>query len=333
MNTHTAPSLPMLQVKNLRTAFCREGEKRASLVAVDGLSFSIKAGECLGIVGESGCGKSVTAMSILKLLPQPSGQILSGEVLFEGRDLLNMKPRELRKIRGGEIAMIFQDPMQALNPVQSIGEQIMEALALHQNLHGRAARAEAIELLRRVQIPSPEQRIDDYPHQLSGGIRQRVLIAQALAGKPKLIIADEPTTALDVTVQQQILQLLCEQQCCATLLITHDLGVVAQHCDRVLVMYAGRMLESAPVEQLFQNPQHAYTKALLQSMPRGQKKRKTLLYSIPGQVCSIENFVEGCRFCQRLGVECEQLLQRPEIKEIEPLHFVSKCPRCCPDEA
>ncbi len=325
---NTEDKSPLLQVKELRTAFQSDSKP---LVAVDGLSFDIKAGECLGIVGESGCGKSVTAMSILRLLPQPAGQILGGEVLFDGKDLLQLPTKELRRIRGGEIAMIFQDPMQALNPVHSVGEQIMEVLDLHQNLRGYAAKEESIELLRRVHIPSPEQRFYDYPHQLSGGMRQRVLIAQALAGKPKLIIADEPTTALDVTVQQQILHLLREQKDTATLLITHDLGLIAQHCDRVLVMYAGRMVESAPVEQLFANPAHAYTKALLQSVPRGQKLRKSLLYSIPGQVCAIEDFVEGCRFCQRVGVQCEQLTKRPEIEEIATNHFVSKCHRCCSD--
>lgn len=328
MNPVDTNSPPLLEVKNLRTAF-QCGKKQ--LVAVDGISFELAAGKCLGIVGESGCGKSVTAMSLLRLLPQPAGKIIGGEVLFEGHDLLPMGDAELRSVRGGGIAMIFQDPMQALNPVQCIGEQIVEVLKLHQNLHGEEAKEEAIELLRRVHIPSPVQRFKDYPHQLSGGMRQRVLIAQALAGKPKLIIADEPTTALDVTVQQQILDLLRGQKDTATLLITHDLGVIAQNCDHVLVMYAGRMVEYAPVEQLFAQPSHAYTKALLKSMPRGQKVRKSLLYSIPGQVCDIENFVEGCRFCQRVGVQCEQLTERPEIKEIAPFHFVSKCPRCCPE--
>lgn len=330
MNPDMTPPPSLLEVKNLRSAFQVGKQQR---IAVDDISFELKAGECLGIVGESGCGKSVTAMSILRLLPQPAGKIIAGQILFEGRDICQMKDRELRQIRGGEIAMIFQDPMQALNPVHRVGEQIMEVLALHQNMHGQEAREEAIELMRRVHIPSPVQRFHDYPHQLSGGMRQRVLIAQALAGKPKLIIADEPTTALDVTVQQQILHLLCQQEDTATLLITHDLGVVAQHCDRVMVMYAGRMVEMAPVEQLFAQPAHAYTKALLQSMPRGQQERKSPLYSIPGQVCAIENFVDGCRFCQRVGVQCEQLTEAPKIEEIAPLHFVSKCPRCCPDEA
>ncbi len=329
MSSETSKPAPLLEVKHLRTAFQVDKQQ---LVAVDDISFEIKAGECLGIVGESGCGKSVTAMSILRLLPQPAGTIIGGEILYQGRDIRQMADRELRHIRGGEIAMIFQDPMQALNPVHRVGEQIMEVLALHQNLHGQQAREEAIELMRRVNIPSPVQRFEDYPHQLSGGMRQRILIAQALAGKPKLIIADEPTTALDVTVQQQILKLLREQEGTATLLITHDLGVIAQHCDRVMVMYAGRMVESAPVEQLFTKPAHDYTKALLKSMPRGQKLRKSLLYSIPGQVCAIEDFVEGCRFCQRVGVQCEQLTKAPKIEEIEPLHFVSKCPRCCPDD-
>ncbi len=326
MSTEDTAISTLLEVKELRTAFQIGKSQR---VAVDGISFDIKAGECLGIVGESGCGKSVTAMSILRLLPQHAGKIIGGKILFQGRDISQMKEKELRHIRGGEIAMIFQDPMQALNPTHRVGEQIMEVLALHQNLQGQAAKEEAIELMRRVHIPSPVQRFDDYPHQLSGGMRQRILIAQALAGKPKLIIADEPTTALDVTVQQQILKLLCEQKDTATLLITHDLGVIAQHCDRVLVMYAGRMVESAPVEQLFAKPAHAYTKALLQSMPRGGGTRKSLLYSIPGQVCAIEDFVEGCRFCQRVGVQCEQLTKAPQIEEIAPLHFVSKCPRCC----
>ncbi len=319
---------PLLHVRHLTTAFDTEDGQAC---AVDDVSFSIPKGQCVGIVGESGCGKSVTAMSLVRLLPRPSGRILNGEVLFHGEDILKMRPRRLREIRGGRIGVIFQEPMNALNPVHTIGDQIAETLMLHRGLSGSAAWHEAINLLSYVRIPSPEVRAGEYPMSLSGGMRQRVVIAMALACRPELIIADEPTTALDVTVQQQILELIREMRRdmgASVLLITHDLGVVAQHCDRVLVMYAGRLVESAPVRELFSNPRHAYTKALLASMPRLEYARKTQLPTIPGRVPALRDYVVGCRFCQRMGVDAATLTKRPPMLEVAPGHLVEACPRC-----
>ncbi len=324
---------PLLEVRNLSVAF--ESDDGLLLRAVDDVSFSVRRGECVGIVGESGCGKSVTAMSLVRLLPKPAGHILSGEVLFEGEDVLSMSPHRLHELRGGRIGIIFQEPMQALNPVHTVGRQIAESLMLHRGLTADAAWVEAVNLLRLVHIPNPDIRAMDYPHSLSGGMRQRIVIAIALACRPQLIIADEPTTALDVTVQQQILNLLRELRqdlTASSLLITHDLGVIAQNCDRVLVMYAGRIVESAPVTELFVNPRHAYTKALLASMPRRNYERKSLLPTIPGNVASIRNYVSGCRFCQRLGVPAAKLVNRPPLVEIAPNHWVENCPRCAQEE-
>ncbi len=318
----------LLEVKNLSVAF--ETERGLSR-AVDDISFFIPRGKCVGIVGESGCGKSVTAMSLMRLLPQPYGRIVSGEILFNGENVLTMTADKLRDLRGGHVGFIFQEPMSALNPVHTIGDQIAETLILHRDLSPEAAWVEAIHLLNRVRIPSAELCANQYPGSLSGGMRQRVVIAMALACRPELIIADEPTTALDVTVQQQILALLRELHediGASSLLITHDLGVIAQHCDRVLVMYAGRIVESAPVEELFANPRHAYTKALLAAMPRRDYVRKTLLPAIPGHVASIRHQVTGCRFCQRMGIPVEELTERPPMVEIAPDHRIEACPRC-----
>ena len=301
-------SEPLLEIKNLVTGFETES---GLLKAVDGVSFTVPKGTCVGIVGESGCGKSVTAMSIVRLLPQPMGKILDGQILFKGRDLVQAKETDMHGIRGRHIGVIFQEPMTALNP--------------------REARDAAIQLLQRVRIPAPEQRVDEFPHQLSGGMRQRVVIAIALACHPELLIADEPTTALDVTVQAQILSLLKDLQAemgSSSILITHDLGVIAQSCDSVVVMYAGRVVEKAPVGELFANPRHAYTKGLLASIPQLSSVRKTKLPTIPGQVASIADFVPGCRFCQRQGVPVEELTERPPLVEVSPDHFVEACPRC-----
>ncbi len=318
----------LLEVKNLSVAF--ETERGLSR-AVDDISFTIPRGKCVGIVGESGCGKSVTAMSLVRLLPRPAGRIVSGQILYNGEDVVTMSHRRLRELRGGHVGFIFQEPMSALNPVMTIGDQIAETLMLHREMTAEAAWVEAINLLNRVKIPSAALCANQYPGSLSGGMRQRVVIAMALACRPELIIADEPTTALDVTVQQQILDLLRglhEDLGASSLLITHDLGVIAQHCDRVLVMYAGRIVESATVEELFANPCHAYTKALLAAMPRRDYVRKTLLPSIPGHVASIRHQVQGCRFCQRMGIPVSELTERPPMVEIAPGHRIEACPRC-----
>lgn len=319
---------PLLDVRNLSVGFETGGRL---LRAVDDVSFTVPRGQCVGIVGESGCGKSVTAMSIVRLLPQPAGRILGGQVLFNGKDVLQMPPKKLRELRGGRIGVIFQEPMNALNPVHTIGAQIAETLMLHRHLSAEQAWPEAVELLERVRIPAAAERADDFPSALSGGMRQRVVIAMALACRPQLIIADEPTTALDVTVQLQILSLLREMRRdlnASTLLITHDLGIIAQHCDRVMVMYAGRVVESAPVEELFAHPAHAYTRALLAAMPRRDYPHKSYLPTIPGQVGAIRDYADGCRFCQRMGVPQSQLTERPPVLEIAPGHMVEACPRC-----
>ena len=318
----------LLEIVKLSTAFDTEA---GSLRAVDKVSFSVPRGSCVGIVGESGCGKSVTAMSINRLLPQPMGKIVEGRILFKGMDLVQATPQEMYSIRGKDIGVIFQEPMTALNPVHTIGRQIGESLILHRGYSPVEARNAAIELLKRVHIPAPKNRVDEFPHQLSGGMRQRVVIAIALACHPELIIADEPTTALDVTVQAQILDLLTELRNdlqASSMLITHDLGVIAQSCDSVVVMYAGRVIESAPVKELFSNPLHAYTKGLLESIPRLSALRKSKLPTIPGQVAPISEYVHGCRFCQRMGVPLEELTNRPVMIEVSPGHLVENCPRC-----
>ncbi|MEX0921987.1 MAG: ABC transporter ATP-binding protein [Rhodovibrionaceae bacterium] len=287
----------LLDIRNLRTEF---GSPSNSFAAVDGVDLKISPGERLAIVGESGSGKTMTALSVLGLIPDP-GRISSGEILFEGRDLLRLSSREMRRLRGGDISMIFQEPMTSLNPVFSIGDQITEALALHQGLRGRAARARAIELLSLVRVPSPERRVDSFPHELSGGMRQRAMIAMALSSKPKLLIADEPTTALDVTVQAQILQLmqtLQEEFGMAILLITHDLGVVAQFAERVVVMYAGKVVETAEISDAFKEPLHPYTEGLLGSIPPLHHDVEELL-AIEGVVPAPFEMPPGCRFHPR----------------------------------
>lgn len=321
----------LLEVRNLTIAFQTEN---GLVRAVDDVSFDVPRGKCVGIVGESGCGKSVTAMSLVRLLPQPAGKILRGRVMFDGEDVLRMPYDKLRELRGGGVGVIFQEPLRALNPVHRIGDQIAETLMLHRGLTREAALREAVEILRFVHMPDPETRVNEYPMSLSGGMRQRVVIAIALACRPRLIIADEPTTALDVTVQQQILALireLREQMGSSAILITHDLGVIAQHCDTVVVMYGGRVVEKADVFELFANPCHAYTKALLASMPRAVYARKTHLPTIPGSVASIHEFVPGCRFCQRMGREGDTLIDRPPLVEVAPNHFVEACPLCAPE--
>jgi peptide/nickel transport system ATP-binding protein len=321
-------SEPLLQVRDLITAFDTDG---GLIRAVDHVSFDIARGKTLGIVGESGCGKSVTAMSLVRLLPQPAGKILQGEVMFKGRDLTRLKPEELRKVRGNEIGVIFQEPMTALNPVQRIGKQLSECFLLHKGMNKKQAWEASVEMLRLVKIPAPEQRAGDYPHQLSGGMRQRVVIAMALACKPDLVIADEPTTALDVTVQAQILDLMKRLQAemgMAVILITHDLGVIAETCDEVVVMYGGRVVERAPVRELFARPLHAYTRGLLASIPRMDTPRKTVLPVIPGMVASLKDFVPGCRFCQRMDRQGSTLRERPPFLEASPGHWVEACPIC-----
>ncbi|MFQ5381400.1 MAG: ABC transporter ATP-binding protein [Dehalococcoidia bacterium] len=291
--------MPLLEVKDLRTYFyTQEGTVRA----VDGTSYSVDEGQTLGLVGESGCGKSVSALSILRLIPQPPGKIVSGEVNFQGRDLLKLDEDALRSIRGNDIAMVFQEPMTSLNPVLTIGRQMTEALELHMDLHGKAARDRAAELLEMVGIPEAGRRLDDYPHQFSGGMRQRVMIAMAMSCNPKLLLADEPTTALDVTIQAQILEVmsrLSQEFGTAVIIITHNLGVVARYADHVNVMYAGRIIESAAAGELYGNPKHPYTVGLLNSVPRLDETRKEKLVPIEGLPPDLAHLPEGCSFYVR----------------------------------
>jgi peptide/nickel transport system ATP-binding protein len=320
----------ILEVRNLVTSFDTDAGR---VTAVDGVSFEVPRGKTLGIVGESGCGKSVTAFSITRLLPQPHGKILGGSILYEGRDLPKLPLEEMRKLRGKEISMIFQEPMTALNPVQTVGRQLAEAILLHTQCSKREVLERSIELMKKVRIPSPESRLGSYPHQLSGGMRQRVMIAMALIHKPKLLIADEPTTALDVTVQAQILELISDLQKemhMSVVLITHDMGVIAEVCDEVVVMYAGRIVERAPVHELFANPRHAYTRGLLASIPRLDDVPKTKLRAIPGNVPSIDTLKPGCRFAERSGKPHDQdhLNNRPPYIELSPGHWVENCPLC-----
>ena len=320
----------LLKVKELSVSFSTdEGE----VEALDAVDFEVKHGQTLGLVGESGCGKSVTALSVMRLLPRPIGKITGGSIHFGGMDLLKLTPDEIRQIRGNEIGMIFQEPMNALNPVRTIGDQISESFLLHQNITPKEAWEKSIDMLEDVGIPAPENRVFEYPHQLSGGMRQRIVIAIALACKPKLVIADEPTTALDVTVQSQILDLLQSMQeklGSSVLLITHDLGVIAETCDEVCVMYAGRVVERASTIDLFANPVHAYTRGLLSSIPRLDGVPKTELSTIDGMVPSLSELNMGCRFAPRSGIEHskEQLEQSPPFTEINPGHWVEACPVC-----
>jgi oligopeptide/dipeptide ABC transporter ATP-binding protein len=320
----TSSREPLLKVENLRTWFRTEaGVARA----VDGVSFHVAPGETLGIVGESGSGKSVTSLSVMRLIPQPPGEIQEGSrILFRDaqgamEDLAAASEQRMRQIRGNDIAMIFQEPMTSLNPVFRVGDQIMESLRLHQGLNKRDARDRAIEMLKLVGIPIPEQRVDEYPHQLSGGMRQRVMIAMALACDPKLLIADEPTTALDVTIQAQILELLNrlqEELGMSIILITHDLGVVAETCDRVIVMYAGQVFEEGPVEDVFRDPQNPYTEGLLRSVPRLGSPGGRLAV-IPGVVPSPTDWPTGCRFHDRCPYGWEKTRdEEPPLFEIAP---------------
>ncbi|HKI74528.1 MAG TPA: ABC transporter ATP-binding protein [Pseudomonadales bacterium] len=314
----------LLNVRNLVTEFdTDEGQVRA----VDNISFEVLEGETLGIVGESGCGKSVTALSIMRLLPQPMGKIVSGEILFSGRNLVDLSIPEMEKIRGGSIGMVFQEPMTALNPVHTIGRQLAEVLLLHKPLTRDQALRESVEILDKVGIPSPDIRLGEYPHQLSGGMRQRVVIAMALACKPALLIADEPTTALDVTIQAQILELIKDLQRemgMSVILITHDLGVIAETCDRVVVMYAGNVAERGDVYQLFDTPKHPYTKGLLSSIPRLDSTPKSRLSVIEGMVPSLMELPPGCRFENRCPFRQQRCTEaHPDIEQVEDGHEVS----------
>ncbi|WP_186419072.1 ABC transporter ATP-binding protein [Bosea sp. CS1GBMeth4] len=324
--------MALLEIDKLQTHFrTPDGINRA----VDGVSFSIEAGQTLAVVGESGCGKSVTAMSILRLIPEPPGK-MAGAIRFQGRNLLECSDAEMRDIRGNEISMIFQEPMTSLNPVLTVGRQIGETLRLHQNMSKAQAKARAVEMLQLVGIPEPRRRVDEYPHQLSGGMRQRVMIAIALACSPKLLIADEPTTALDVTIQAQILDLMRDLKRrvgAAIMLITHDLGVVAEVADQVVVMYAGRKVEEAPVRELFANPLHPYTQGLLGAVPKlgsslvGESER---LSEIPGLVPSLKKKIEGCVFagrCPKVTDLCRQVAPGLELKardHVAACHYAQK---------
>jgi oligopeptide/dipeptide ABC transporter ATP-binding protein len=318
---------PLLEVRDLRVGFQTE---QGLLTAVDDVDFTLESGKMMGLVGESGCGKSVTARALMRLLEQPSGRVLKGEVLLEGRDVLTLPLEAMRNIRGKEIAMIFQEPMTALNPVHRVGRQIVENILLHQEIGANAALKRAVELMEWVGIPAPDERINDYPHQLSGGMRQRVMIAMALSCSPRILIADEPTTALDVTVQAQILDLIKRLQKdtgMAVILITHDLGVVAETCDEVAVMYAGRIVERGPVETVFRSPQHPYTKGLMGCLPKLDHPPKTMLPIIPGMVPGLRDLPEGCRFAARCPNPHgdEVLTERQPWKECGSGHGVEAC--------
>jgi len=319
--------MPLLEVENLQVHFrTPTGINRA----VDGVSFHVNPGETLAIVGESGCGKSVTSMSMMRLIPEPPGKI-AGSIRLEGRDILTLSDREMRALRGNDISMIFQEPMTSLNPVLTVGRQIGETLRLHQGLDQTQAEARAVEMLTLVGIPEPARRVREYPHQLSGGMRQRVMIAMALACNPKLLIADEPTTALDVTIQAQILKLMLELKQrvgAAIILITHDLGVVAEVAERVMVMYAGRKVEEAPVKELFRSPRHPYTQGLLGALPKlgsslsGETKR---LAEIPGQVPDLKQRIEGCVFAGRCALATDLCRQYAPGLEQKAPHHIAAC--------
>ncbi len=313
---------PLLDVRDLRTYFHTDA---GDAKAVDGISFSIDAGKTLAIVGESGCGKTVTALSILQLIPQPPGEFVSGEIRFAGRDLLKLAPHELRAVRGGQVAMIFQEPATSLNPVFTVGSQIGEAIALHRKLPRSQIRAEVLRSLQAVHVSDPERRIDQYPHEMSGGMKQRVMIAMALSCNPQLLVADEPTTAVDVTIQARILELLKSMQAergMAVLLITHDLGVVAELADEVVVMYAGKIIEKGPVAEVFDNPRHPYTLGLFASLPRIDQK-KGRLEAIEGSVPAATRFPAGCRFRERCRWAIEKCTTEPPLETIGNDHLVA----------
>jgi peptide/nickel transport system ATP-binding protein len=318
--------MALLEIRGLKTHFKTDD---GWLHAVDGVDIDIDAGQTVCVVGESGCGKSVTAKTVMKLIDMPPGRIVAGQVLWKGRDLVPLPPAEMQKVRAKEIAIIFQEPMTSLNPVFTVGEQIAESLRLHEGLSRKAALDRAVEMLRLVRIPTPEKRVRDYPHQFSGGMRQRVMIAIALACKPQLLIADEPTTALDVTIQAQILDLISElkdELGMAVMLITHAMGVVAEVAQRVVVMYAGKVVEEAPVEALFARPLHPYTQGLIRSIPRIDlaATHKVRLEAIPGTVPKLIEPAEGCRFasrCRRATPACSAAT--PALRELAPGHRVA----------
>jgi peptide/nickel transport system ATP-binding protein len=316
----------LLEIRGLKTDFLTDD---GTVHAVDGVDLAVERGETLGLVGESGCGKSVTALSVLKLIPMPPGRIVDGRILWRGRDIVPLGPHDMQKIRSKEIAIVFQEPMTSLNPVYTVGDQIAEVIRLHEGLGKRAALDRTAEMLRLVHIPNPERRIRDYPHQFSGGMRQRVMIAMALACNPALLIADEPTTALDVTIQAQILDLLAEMKSrlgMAVLLITHAMGVVAETAQRVAVMYAGKVVEEAPVGELFAQPRHPYTQGLIRSIPRVDRAatRKSRLESIAGVVPSLLDPVPGCRFAPRCPFARAACLEAPPpLREIAAGHKVA----------
>jgi peptide/nickel transport system ATP-binding protein/oligopeptide transport system ATP-binding protein len=322
MNVSAASSPPLLEVSGLRVYFhTREG----LLKAVDGVSFHIDRGEVLGLVGESGCGKSVTAFSILRLVPAPPGQYAGGKVCLEGEDLLKASEKRIRSVRGNVISMIFQEPVSSLNPIMTVGRQVAESVLQHRKTSKAEARRLATEMLRRVGIASPEARYSAYPHQLSGGMSQRAMIAMSLVCRPRLLIADEPTTALDVTIQAQILDLLGELKRefqMSVLLITHDLGVVAETCDRVAVMYAGKIVEYTSVQRLFERPMHPYTHGLFRSLPT-LARRKGPLPAIPGAVPNPLDFPSGCRFRTRCPIARDICLEEPPLREMAPGHFAA----------
>lgn len=318
----------VLEVKNLKTGFKTDD---GFLLAVDDISFTLEKGKTLGIVGESGCGKSVTSLSIMRLIAEPPGKIVGGEIWFNGRNLLSLSEKEMRQIRGNDISMIFQEPMTSLNPVFTCGDQIAEAISLHQKgLSRREVREKTIEMLRLVGIPEPTKRVDEYPHQLSGGMRQRVMIAMALSCNPQLLIADEPTTALDVTIQAQILDLIRKLQSelgASMILITHDLGVVAETCSEVIVMYAGKIVEYGSVEDIFKRPQHHYTRGLLNSIPHFETgKKRARLETIPGLVPSLSELPKGCRFqdrCSAVQKDCREI--EPNLRSVNSSKHMVAC--------
>ena len=320
---------PIIKIKNLKTYFKTDD---GIAKAVDDVSFSLYKGETLGIVGESGCGKSVTSLSMMNLIPQPPGFYAAGEVIYDNKNIIELDEKSLRSIRGNKISMIFQEPMTSLNPVFTVGYQIEEAIITHQKIDSKSAKSKVLEMLELVSIPDPEQRINEYPHQLSGGMRQRIMIAMALCTNPEILIADEPTTALDVTIQAQILELLDSLQKKLNLsivMITHDLGVIYEICDRVIVMYAGQIVEQGSVENIFQNSMHPYTKALMNSMPRLNSKNNRLK-TLKGMVPSIINMGDGCKLCSRFEPQdcaCGGTGQNQDIIEVSENHFV----RCNPD--
>lgn len=313
----------LLEVKNLKTYFYTDD---GVAKAVDDVSFALDRGETLGLVGESGCGKSVSALSIMRLIAQPPGKIVNGEILFKGKDILKIPEKEMQDIRGNDIGMIFQEPMTSLNPVFTCGNQIEEAVILHQKLSKEEAKVKAIEMLKLVGIPAPEQRYNEYPHQLSGGMRQRIMIAMALSCNPEILIADEPTTALDVTVQAQILELINKLQRelgMAVIMITHDLGVIAEVSTRVAVMYASKVAEYGNVDQIFYNPKHPYTISLLNSIPK-LNKGKSRLATIEGNVPAPTHYPKGCHFCTRCSFAIEKCWnEEPPVVQIEPEHTAS----------